>query len=84
MDLKSGEYQELLIKSLVQTGNPARLQRALDRARRGEEVTIAFIGGSITQGAGAVPIHTGCYAYKTFERLCRLAGRGTEENIHVL
>ena len=67
VDLKSGEYQELLNKSLVQTGNPARLQRALDRARRGEEVTIAFIGGSITQGAGAVPIHTGCYAYKTFE-----------------
>lgn len=84
VDLNSGEYQEMLGKSLMQTGNPARLQKALDRAKRGEEITIAFIGGSITQGAGAVPIHTGCYAYKTFERLCRLAGRGTEENIHYI
>lgn len=84
VDLNSPDYQEMVKKSLMQTGNPARLQRALNRARNGEDVTIAFIGGSITQGAGAVPIHTGCYAYKIFERLCRLAGRGTEENIHYI
>ncbi len=83
-DLNSPEYQELLKKSLMQTGNPARLQKAFARARRGEDVTIAFIGGSITQGAGAVPINTGCYAYKTFQGLCSLMGKGTEENIHYI
>lgn len=82
VDLESADYRAMLEKSLMQAGNPARLQRAIDRARQGEEVTVAFIGGSITQGAGAVPINTGCYAYKTFERFCRLAGRGTEDNVH--
>lgn len=82
VDLTVPEYLEMQKKSLMQTGNPARLQKAIEKARRGEDVTIAFIGGSITQGAGAIPINTGCYAYKTFQRLCSLAGKGTEENIH--
>ena len=63
-------YSRMLAQSLMQTGNPARLQRTLDRARRGEDITIAFIGGSITQGAGAVPINTKCYAYRIYEGLC--------------
>lgn len=82
VNLDTEDYLEVQRRSLMQTGNPARLQKAIDRARRGEDITIAFIGGSITQGAGAVPINTGCYAYKVFQRLCDLAGRGTEENIH--
>ncbi len=39
--------------SLVSTGDLARLQRALAKARRGEPTTVAVIGGSITQGAKA-------------------------------
>lgn len=79
-----GEYREMLRKSLVQTGNNARLKNAIERAKRGEDITIAFIGGSITQGAGAVPINTKCYAWQTFEGLCRLAGKGVDENIHYI
>jgi hypothetical protein len=30
-------------------------------------VTLAYIGGSITQGAGATPINTWCYAYKSYQ-----------------
>jgi len=30
-----------------------RLQRVMQKAREGEPITIEFIGGSITQGAGA-------------------------------
>jgi len=43
----------LAAKALVDAGNPARLQRVIARSRRGEPVTIAVIGGSITQGAKA-------------------------------
>lgn len=82
VDFACGAYQEMLRKSLVQTGNNARLKSAIERAKRGEDITIAFIGGSITQGAGAVPINTKCYAWKTFEGLCSLAGKGVDENIH--
>lgn len=81
VDFDCPAYREMLKKSLMQTGNNLRIKGVIDRARRGEEVTVAFIGGSITQGAGAVPISTQCYAWKTFERFCRLCGRGTEENI---
>ncbi len=83
-DLSSPFYAEMLERSLMQAGNISGIRRAIGKARRGEDVTIAFIGGSITQGAGAVPINTGCYAYKTFERFCALAGKGTDENIHYI
>lgn len=84
VDFETPYYQEMLQKSLVQTGNNARLKAAIDKAKRGEETTIAFIGGSITQGAGAVPINKKCYAYQTFEGLCKLAGKGVDENIHYI
>ena len=82
VDFSSPYYQEMLGKSLMQVGNNVRLKRAMEKAKKGEDVTIAFIGGSITQGAGAIPIHTQCYAYKTFEGFCRLMGKTTQENIH--
>nr|WP_150268104.1 SGNH/GDSL hydrolase family protein [Paenibacillus tepidiphilus] len=65
----SPEYQAMIAKSLLHAGNNRRLKLALDKADRGEEMTIAYIGGSITQGAGAKPIHTGCYAYQSYSRL---------------
>ncbi|MFU0826319.1 MAG: Acyl-CoA thioesterase [Lachnoclostridium sp.] len=84
VDFSSPFYQEMLQKSLIQTGNNVRLKKAIEKAKNGEDVTIAFIGGSITQGAGAIPIHTECYAYKTFEGFCKLAGKTTNENIHYI
>jgi lysophospholipase L1-like esterase len=44
---------EQISRSLVDNGNPIRIQHAMARARRGEPVTIGVIGGSITQGAKA-------------------------------
>lgn len=84
VDFETPYYREMLRKSLVQTGNNACLKAAIEKAKNGEETTIAFIGGSITQGAGAVPINTKCYAYQTFEGLCRLAGKSVDENIHFI
>ena len=40
-------------RSVVSTGDTSRLQHALAKARRGEPVTVAVIGGSITAGARA-------------------------------
>ena len=82
VDFDSPVYGQMLEHSLMQMGNPARLQNAIYRARSGEDITIAFIGGSITQGAGAVPIHTHCYAYRTFRGLCEFLGIKTNQNVH--
>lgn len=82
VDFSCPEYEKLLEKSLMQQGNNYRLKRVIEKAERGEDTTIAFIGGSITQGAGAIPINDQCYAWKMFRGFCELCGRGTEENVH--
>lgn len=82
VDRCSPFYEQMIQNSLIQTGSCARLRKAFRRAEAGEKMTVAFIGGSITQGAGAVPIHTRCYAYLTYEGLCRSLGKSTDENIY--
>lgn len=59
----------MIARSFLSAGNNARVQSFVRRAAAGEEVTVAFIGGSITQGAGAVPLQENCYARKTYEAL---------------
>lgn len=81
VDFSSNEYKDIIKKSLMQTGNNYRLKKALDKARRKETTTLAFIGGSITQGAGAVPINTECYARKMYEGFCDIAGCEYDTNV---
>ncbi len=82
VDFNSLKYQNMIKKSLMNLGNNVRLKKAIDKARRGEDTTVAFIGGSITQGAGAIPINTECYAYKAFKGFCDLAGCKYDGNVH--
>lgn len=42
-----------------------RLKNCMDRAKRGEELTIGFLGGSITQGSLATE-HQNTYAYRVY------------------
>ncbi len=62
VDFHSQDYQNMIRRSLMHMGDTGRVRQAIGRAQSGEEVTIAYIGGSITQGAGAVPINSECYA----------------------
>lgn len=82
VDFESDNYKAIIEKSLFYKGNNARIKKALAKARAGEQTTVAFIGGSITQGAGAVPINTECYAYRTYKGFCELVGR--EDNIQYI
>jgi len=41
----------IIERSLVVSGNAARLEHVMAKARRGEPITFSVIGGSITQGA---------------------------------
>jgi len=49
----AGCREAILQRSLVSRGDIARVQRVLDRARRGEKIVVGVIGGSITAGACA-------------------------------
>ena len=77
----SDEYQKMITKSLLSLGNNKRLKAAIDKAERGEDVTIAYIGGSITQGAGAHPIHTKNYSYKSYVLFKEMFAKG-RDNVH--
>ena len=44
-------YGTPLSRSQLAAGNQARLQRLIDKGRKGQPVTLAAIGGSITEGA---------------------------------
>lgn len=45
--------KEMVERSLISTGNNYRLKKVIEKAKKGEEVTLAYIGGSITEGANA-------------------------------
>lgn len=57
--------QEMVERSLYAIGNTQRLHKAIDKAKAGEKVSIVYLGGSITEGALAVPQATNCYAYRS-------------------
>lgn len=80
IDYASDTYREMISHSLMQLGDTARLLKAIEKAERGEDVTLAYIGGSITQGAGAIPINSECYAYKSYQKFAKRFGRG--DNVH--
>jgi len=84
VEFESDKYNSMISKSLLNIGNNRRIKAAMDKAKRGEDVTIAYIGGSITQGAGAKPIHTGCYAYKSYEKFKELFGNNEGDNINFI
>lgn len=79
IDFTSEAYREMIARSLMQMGDTGRVRRAIRKAQNGESVTIAYIGGSITQGAGATPINRECYAYKSYRNLVSVCGG--KENI---
>lgn len=76
VDCESPAYQEMIARSFLSAGNNCRIKRMLEKLRAGEDVTVAYLGGSITQGAGAVPIQEMCYARKSFEEIKRRYANG--------
>lgn len=78
----SEDYQKMIANSLVSTGNNYRLKKVIEKCKRGEDVTIAYIGGSITQGAGGKPINTMCYAYRSYAAFCEMFSPCGGENVH--
>ena len=80
----SENYNTMIARSCMQTGNLYRMKKAIAKAKAGEDVTIAYIGGSITQGAGAKPIGTNSYAYRSYEMFKQRFGKGDGSNVHFI
>lgn len=69
----------MVADSLLSTGNNAKIKAVMKKARAGEDVTLAYIGGSVTEGAGAAP-NAKCYAQLSCEKFAQTYGTG--ENVH--
>ena len=70
VDFTSDPYKKMIERSLLRPGNTRRLKKAIQKAKNGDKVVIAYIGGSITQGAGAKPIDKKSYAYISYRAFC--------------
>lgn len=76
-------YNKMKADSLLSTGNNARLKNVIKKAGNGEDVTLAYIGGSITEGALASP-NSKCYAEVSANAFAKLYGKGDGSNVHFI
>lgn len=68
------EYSEPVQRSFVSLGNTYRLENKLSKAMQGEEITVAYLGGSITEGVGGTP--DTCYAKLSYNYIAENYGKG--------
>ena len=73
-------YQHMITRSLVSTGHNQRLKKAIAKAKKGEELTVAYIGGSITEGASASSGKS--YAPLSYASFKALFGQPDTDTIH--
>ena len=67
-------HYDMVQRSFVQFGNTHRIEAKLAQAERGEETTVAYIGGSITEGIGGSP--ETCYAKLSYNYIAENYGTG--------
>lgn len=68
------------ITSLTQLGNTYRLKKAIEKARKGEDVNIVYLGGSITEG-DILQLEER-YAKRTYNYFKDTFAKGDGENVH--
>lgn len=77
---KDAAYRKMIEKSLISTGNISRMKKAIEKAKNGEEVVIAYIGGSITEGASASSKEKN-YAYLSYKYFKETFGKDGGDNV---
>lgn len=80
LNLDNKSYEKFISDTLVSTGNNYRLKKAIERLKNGEKVTLAALGGSVTEGAGPEQFTDG-YAYQFFRALKDTYAPGNGENL---
>ncbi len=76
-------YLQALKDSVMSVGNNARLKKVIDRAKNGEVITLATIGGSITEGAGA-SVYRDCWAARFGDRFGKAYGINDGANVELV
>ena len=79
--INDANYQQMMDKSIVNTGNNARMKKVLAKIRAGEKVYVTALGGSVTEGAGPAKFTDG-YAYQFFNALKAKYAPGDGKNVY--
>lgn len=77
---RTDEFKEMIKRSLMTTGNNYRIKKAIEKAKRGEEVTIGYIGGSITEGYNSSHVEKS-YAYLSYLYFKEAYGVADKDNV---
>lgn len=76
-------YNKMVQGGVFSTGNNARIKEALQKAREGKDVSLAYIGGSITEGGGYKP-NSACYAEVSATAFGKKYGVNEGKNVHFI
>lgn len=76
-------YAKMKEDAVLSTGNNARIKSVISRAKEGEDITLAYIGGSITEGALATP-NDKCYAAVSAKAFGETYGKDGGSNVHYI
>lgn len=85
MPIADADYAGMVASSTLSSGNNARIKKAIEKARAGEDVTIAYLGGSITEGFAASETNNDdCYAKVSYNHFKHMFGAGDGSNVHFI
>lgn len=79
--IANGDYLKIMDSSIVSKGNNARIKAVLEKARAGEKISIAAIGGSVTEGAGPANFKDG-YAYQFVKKFKEIYTPDNGKNVY--
>ena len=79
-NLSDSVYHSMIENTIVSTGANARMKKVLAKMRAGENVKVAIIGGSVTEGAGPANFTDG-YAYQFYRALKAKYAPGDGNNV---
>lgn len=80
------DYGKMLNDSFISAGNSERMQKVINKSRSGADVTLAYLGGSITEGCAAtdVLVNSDCYAETSYNAFKMKYGYGDGSNVHFI
>lgn len=76
-------YNKMVKGGVFSTGNNARIKTVIQKAREGKDVSLAYIGGSITEGGGYNP-NSACYAEVSATAFAKKYGVNEGKNVHFI
>lgn len=83
---ENADYAQMLSDSYISGGNNSRLKKVINKSLSGEDVTFAYLGGSITEGCAATDnsVNSDCYAETSYNEFKKKYGYGDGSNVHFI